>query len=267
MPNRLWVSALKFFANGFLTSCAKFLQASLAIKHESLPNIHVFIAIQTSTHQSVIFKVVQPGLNILDKTMREPLGAEQEANKSTYHKRQVVSVSQPRSSLPVELSSDPVGHGDPFAASSTSAIDLQIVLFHRGYDVHSFVKPYHWVVLAAAGHETKCTAYQLRSMPGNFKYDGPEPEAVLDLLENRQQALDIGRIPARELKNLEFLLAHIPVSQVEHGYNCQTWTEDALKAMESYKWLDYSCSAIVQWLKQLETHHLSDSTTVNIADN
>ncbi|CAF9907237.1 MAG: hypothetical protein GOMPHAMPRED_005057 [Gomphillus americanus] len=186
------------------------------------------------------------------------LDTKQEANESTCHER---------SPLPVALSSESVGCRHPFMASSTFLTDLQIIPFHCGYDIHGAIKPYHWVVLAAAGPETKGTASQLRGMPGNFKYGNPEDEAVLDLLENRQQTLDIGRIPATELKNLESSLADIPVSQVEHGYNCQTRTEDALRAMESYRWPDYPCSAIVQWLKQLETQHLNGNTTANAADD
>lgn len=134
------------------------------------------------------------------------------------------------------------------------SVGLQLIPYHRGmHPVTGKTMPFHWAIFAATGPGPIGDVYQLRGMPGAFHYDGPERRINPGNSQRKRQELDIGAIPSDKIKDMEDLIQKVPVSTAEQDHNCQTWAEDALKAMESKGWLYMTASQAAQWLKSQET--------------
>ena len=143
--------------------------------------------------------------------------------------------------------------GGSRSPSPVKSIDLQVVPYDRGtYAVSGKKKPCHWAIFAHTGPGQSGTAYQLKGMPGAFRYDGPEKGITPSHSSRARQEVDIGRIPSDKVRDMEAIIASVPISKSESGYNCQTWTENVLTAMQPHGWLDLAPSAVSQWLKGME---------------
>ena len=138
--------------------------------------------------------------------------------------------------------------------SPVRSIDLQVVPYDRGdHPVSGKKQPCHWAIFAHNGPGQSGTVYQLKGMPGAFSYDGPERGITPSHFTSKRQEVDIGRVPSDRVRDMEAIIASVPVSKSESGYNCQTWTENVLTAMQPHGWLDLPPSAVTQWLNRMET--------------
>jgi hypothetical protein len=139
----------------------------------------------------------------------------------------------------------------------SSKFVLSIASYYRGTDWKTQKdKPYHWSFFIRTGPNNDPTtpgiAHQLRGMPGNFFYPGPE-KVSLSRSTARKETLDIGEIPAAKLNRVTELLRQVNIIKDEASFwNCQDWSLDALEklAAEGFVMEGYTSEVVKNWLRE-----------------
>ncbi|KAK3940422.1 hypothetical protein QBC46DRAFT_288348 [Diplogelasinospora grovesii] len=136
---------------------------------------------------------------------------------------------------------------------------LYLVTYDRGTYHTGKVKPYHWsyfIQINLSGGKNAGIEHQLRGMPGNFYYPGPEDVdlSTIDPSAFKQQ-LEIGEVEDAKLDRTHQILKEIQIDPVESsGWNCQNWSLEGFGKLQeegfTYDWL--TKEAVKNWLKEVE---------------
>jgi len=131
-----------------------------------------------------------------------------------------------------------------------------IVTYDRGvYATTGKVKPYHWsyfVQIEASQGRNLGIAHQLRGMPGNFYYKGPE-QVDLNKSGSRKEELEVGEVEESKLDRIHEILKEILIDGSESsGWNCQNWALDGLEKLreEGFIYSYLTKDALENWLKE-----------------
>jgi hypothetical protein len=136
------------------------------------------------------------------------------------------------------------------------AYTLYLVTYDRGrHPLTDKILPRHWsffVQVEVDGEKNLGIAHQLRGMPGNFRYNGPE-EVDLNKSSSLKTELQIGEVDAARLDSLYNCLKECRIDQSESsGWNCQDWALDGLEKLkaEGFVYEEYTQEMVKNWLKE-----------------
>nr|POE79459.1 hypothetical protein CFP56_07524 [Quercus suber] len=122
--------------------------------------------------------------------------------------------------------------------------------------LHDRIKPYHWIYfiqLKVEGDKNFGISHQLRVMPGNFHYEGPE-ELDLGKFGDPKEVLEVGEVDLSRIVDVYGILKQVRIDTVESsGWNCQDWTLDGLDDLKKGGFVHDSLTreGVKHWLKEI----------------
>lgn len=142
-------------------------------------------------------------------------------------------------------------------------LDIYFVTYNRSFYTAGpkagKQKPFHWPFFIPTGRKlgrNPGIAFQLRGMPGDFYYGGPEMIDDLDKSSSKEAELQIGEITTQDVekakKAVDNVLKRVGIKQDESSHwNCQNWALMGSKKLEEAKVLDpwNTPEGIKAWLR------------------
>lgn len=148
-------------------------------------------------------------------------------------------------------------------AELNMGLDIYFVTYNRSYYTAGpragKQKPFHWAFFIPTGRKegrNPGIAFQLRGMPGAFRYVGPEMIDDLDKSSTKEAELQIGEIKMQDFEKaknaVHDVLKTVGIKQDESSHwNCQNWALMGSKKLEEAKVLDAwnTPEGIKTWLR------------------
>ena len=133
---------------------------------------------------------------------------------------------------------------------------LYITTYDRGTYHTGHTKPYHWafrILRSVPGSGHFDFVHQLRGMPGNFHYVGPEKVEVLAEFGTPKQTLEVGELDESNMVRVHGILKALCIDQAESSrWNCQNWILEGLERLmrEGFVYDYMTKDAVKNWLKE-----------------
>jgi hypothetical protein len=117
---------------------------------------------------------------------------------------------------------------------------IYLASYDRGSDQNGVKKPEHWAIfIAKSPNDADGHAFQIVHGRPVFAYSYRDHTVMLGGSGSRKKSpIVIGKVKANKIAKIDEAFARIPVVNDDPNWNCQNWTQDAIRVLESMGYVE-----------------------------